>query len=726
MLDDCHQNFFFQIVHESYPDVNTTFDILGRQLAITQTAIKMLGNVPTYPVRSQIEYSYADGTGGDHGISSETISYDFNLDGSFELTRVLDRADRSFGRDMGFTLGTAENHASDQSVSYGYNNAGNVNGVTGAGKVFTYGYAYAQAAGAPRVGVAADPEGAINDFKPYALAAPKHTVIRTYEATRDVLVSIDNKIGTSVSYYIYGVNNLGQRETLNTTGPAFSGLAPNHNWAWQYDALGQITTATCGWDSDLSRTYTFDDIGNRLTATTDSGEDAATTTYTPNSLNQYISINPGTAVTPAYDNDGNLYTDAAVNAIGLGLKFKWDGENRLTAVCKDDEGSTLLASYAYDPIGRRIRKTITSASIQGPSDTAYAYDGWNVVAEYAINGSSATLTQAYTWGLDLSGSLQGAGGVGGLLCIHRGPGTATNGDRTWTDAFYPTFDGNGNVSEYFDKDGTQVAHFEYDPFGRIVNSTGSPENFPYRFSTKPQDFETGLFYYGYRYYNPLTGRWPSRDPISEPGGMNLYGFVGNNGISYVDGDGRINLPGIFIGVGWELTIQITANVASGEDWYKIDVTDVVVAGAIGAFFPGAGDVLKGVTKGLAKQGKAIKAGAKALARAKGNLRKWKLAAKAKAAAEAEAEAWKDVAKIGAGVVAGKVAGKAANAAADAIEEQFQGDCPPEINEDGIVTLPPLYILLDSESGKVIDVSEISLGGRPIDPNNPPPFLIPDP
>ena len=46
-----------------------------------------------------------------------------------------------------------------------------------------------------------------------------------------------------------------------------------------------------------------------------------------------------------------------------------------------------------------------------------------------------------------------------------------------------------------------------------------------------------------------------------------------------------------------------------------------MAGAIGAFFPGAGDVLKGVTKDLAKQGKAIKAGAKALARAKGNLRK---------------------------------------------------------------------------------------------------------
>ena len=515
------------------PDVNTTFDFLGRQLAITQTAIKTVGDVTTHPVQSQIEYGYADGTEGDHAISSETTSYDFDLDGSFDLTRVLDRADRSFGRDMGFTLGTADNH--DQSVSYGYNNAGSVNGVTGAGKVFTYGYAYTQDpdASAPRVGVAAT--GAINDFKPYALAAPEHTVIRTYEATRDVLVSIDNKIGTSVSYYLYGVNNLGQRENLNTTGPAFSDS--DHNWAWHYDALGQLTTATCGWDSTLSRTYTFDDIGNRLTAAADDhdGRGFSTTTYTPNSLNQYASINPGTAVTPTYDDDGNLYADATIHANGFGRKFKWDGENRLTAVCKDDEGSTLLASYAYDPIGRRIRKTIAP----GVSDTAYVYDGWNVVAEYAISGSSATLTQAYTWGLDISGSLQGAGGVGGLLCIHRGPGTA-DGIRTWTDAFYPTFDGNGNVSEYLDKEGVQVAHFEYDPFGQVVYSTGSPGLFTYRFSTKPQDYETGFYYYGYRYYDPLTGRWPSRDPMGEEGGEDLYGFVGNDGVNALDMLGRAN------------------------------------------------------------------------------------------------------------------------------------------------------------------------------------------
>ena len=44
----------------------------------------------------------------------------------------------------------------------------------------------------------------------------------------------------------------------------------------------------------------------------------------------------------------------------------------------------------------------------------------------------------------------------------------------------------------------------------------------------------GVPYYGYRWYDPVTGRWPSRDPIEESGGINLYGFVGNDGVGYID------------------------------------------------------------------------------------------------------------------------------------------------------------------------------------------------
>ncbi len=80
-----------------------------------------------------------------------------------------------------------------------------------------------------------------------------------------------------------------------------------------------------------------------------------------------------------------------------------------------------------------------------------------------------------------------------------------------------------------------VAKYEYDGFGKSLVSTGSHSSvFPHRFSTKPLDSETGLYYYAYRYYDPLTGRWPSRDPIGEEGKINLYGFVGNDALNYFD------------------------------------------------------------------------------------------------------------------------------------------------------------------------------------------------
>ena len=91
---------------------------------------------------------------------------------------------------------------------------------------------------------------------------------------------------------------------------------------------------------------------------------------------------------------------------------------------------------------------------------------------------------------------------------------------------FPTYDGNGNISEYLDSTGAAAAHYEYDPFGRTTVSTGTKwGDFAHRFSTKPIDYPTGLYYYGYRWFDPATGRWPSRDPIEEAGGINLYGLV---------------------------------------------------------------------------------------------------------------------------------------------------------------------------------------------------------
>ena len=77
------------------------------------------------------------------------------------------------------------------------------------------------------------------------------------------------------------------------------------------------------------------------------------------------------------------------------------------------------------------------------------------------------------------------------------------------------------------------------PFGEVVRSTGPMAKAnPFQFSTKYKDDEADLIYYGYRFYNRSTGRWASRDPLDERGGQNVYGFLLNDPISFVDTDGR--------------------------------------------------------------------------------------------------------------------------------------------------------------------------------------------
>jgi RHS repeat-associated protein len=136
--------------------------------------------------------------------------------------------------------------------------------------------------------------------------------------------------------------------------------------------------------------------------------------------------------------------------------------------------------------------------------------------------------RSYVWGSDLSGSIQGAGGVGGLILIRDLPSAIGYCSIA--------YDGNGNVAGLVSMSGgTNRASYEYGPFGEVIRATGSMAKAnPFRFSTKYQDDETDLLYYGYRYYSASNGRWLSRDPIDENGGASLYGFNRNGGMSAVD------------------------------------------------------------------------------------------------------------------------------------------------------------------------------------------------
>lgn len=236
---------------------------------------------------------------------------------------------------------------------------------------------------------------------------------------------------------------------------------------------------------------------------------------------------PASSVSPSYDNEGNLTEDDR-------WQYTWNGENRLVHMesrSEVPEAEMRKLEFYYDWMGRRIGKSVwkkENGVYSSPVERVFVYDDWNVQAEYTVTGSgSLSLDWRYVWGIDISGSARGAGGVGGMLSAHKG-----------MDAYRATYDGNGNTVGWLVlSNGVPGVGYsrikDYDPFGnRIVSEGGmSP---PVGFSTKYEDIETGLYYFGHRFYDPEAGRWLSRDPIEESGGVNLYGFVGNNGVNRWD------------------------------------------------------------------------------------------------------------------------------------------------------------------------------------------------
>jgi RHS repeat-associated protein len=427
------------------------------------------------------------------------------------------------------------------------------------------------------------------------------------------LASVSHAIGSTALSHSYLYNGANQRTRANREDGSY--------WDYAYDTLGQINNAVKRRSDGAARlgqtfAYTYDDIGNRRSATLNN----QTATYTADVLNRYVTrtvpsvvpvlgraaadatvlvnrepttrqdgwfytevaaanttapqyvkldvsgIKPpaGTgpeiaafeqrnaflAQTPetfAYDSDGNLTQDGR-------WTYAWDAENRLVVMEARSEVATLSPAlrlrleFAYDGSGRRIRKQVKTrndSTWTTTTDRRFLYDGWNLIAEFDANATNSTLAlvRSYTWGLDLSGSMQGAGGVGGLLWT-------TFASPATTHAFLA--DGNGNLIASVDAATGLVSHADdYSPFGETIPLAGSRPG-AFGFSSKYTDVETGLLYYGFRYYNPQTGRWPNRDPIDELGfnrlskedsdddsnglqsDTNLYGFVANNPTNDID------------------------------------------------------------------------------------------------------------------------------------------------------------------------------------------------
>ena len=326
-----------------------------------------------------------------------------------------------------------------------------------------------------------------------------------------------NQITTRLTYYgldgIETANSFGLRATEKTSGAAYSnllqlagGLGSYTNYSYS-DRAELSTSCKFQLNADSSageaqanaaRNYVMDAMGNRTADQYGS--------YTPNKLNQYDATPFGSVLT--YDTNGNLQNDGT-------RSYAYDAENRLITVT---QGGSVW-NYKYDYLGRRIEKSGT-----GIVTTRYLYDDWNLIAE--LDGTG-TITRRFVWGLDVSGSFQGAGGVGGLLVI--------DANLSSTSQYYPIYDASHNVLGLYDGNGNVAAAYQYDPFGNLQLAAGSYSAAnPFLSATKYTDAETGLVYYGMRFYSPTMGRFINRDPIEEAGGINLYAFCGNDGVNHAD------------------------------------------------------------------------------------------------------------------------------------------------------------------------------------------------
>jgi RHS repeat-associated protein len=202
----------------------------------------------------------------------------------------------------------------------------------------------------------------------------------------------------------------------------------------------------------------------------------------------------------SYDTKGNL-----TNA-GACCTFAYDAENRMISAAND-------IGFAYDARGWRKSKTLCGTA------TIYVTDADNrELLEY--NGTNGQVIRRYVYGSGIDEAL------------NQVEVANASGSRPRL-TLIP--DIQGSVIGTLDSTGAAVTKTGYKPFGESATATGS-----YRYTGRRIDSESGgLYYYRARHYYPAWGRFIQPDPIGLAGGNNLYAYVDNDPLNFVDPSGEV-------------------------------------------------------------------------------------------------------------------------------------------------------------------------------------------
>jgi RHS repeat-associated protein len=322
-------------------------------------------------------------------------------------------------------------------------------------------------------------------------------------------ISYQNDVTTT---YVYDLRGRPEQMTTSKDGNDLMNLTYNYDatgnilhmknedsssikeeWNYTYDPLDRLLTAAGGPPGETySLSYQYDSTGNRTQLNS--------TIYTYNEMNELLSLSdPGGNSTFTYDIYGNLVSkDDGQNL----WEYSYDCEDRLLSVKKDGQ---VTEEYFYDGDGKRIKK------VDADSDRVYIYGGLNVLFE--VN----TTTQMEA------------------VYIYGPTGQLAKKVNDITE-YYHT-DHLGSTRLVTSENSVTTEEIMYKPFGEQLNETDER----YTYNGKELD-ETGLYYYGARYYNPVIGRFISRDPLTgkkeSPQTLNRYAYCLNNPQRYIDPAGE--------------------------------------------------------------------------------------------------------------------------------------------------------------------------------------------
>lgn len=353
--------------------------------------------------------------------------------------------------------------------------------------------------------------------------------------------------GSSIAY---GYDHIGQLKAANAKESGGTSRL-NEQFGYAYDSANNLNART---NNTLTETFGVNSINELTSATT-----AGTLTAAGNTAQSATSVSVNSQSAATYGdntfattaglnlaNGANTFTtvvqyasatltNITTSQLPTPVAFLYDANGNLTndglrSFSYDDENHLVEAAipglaksdFFYDGLGRRriVQSYVWTGTWTLTNEVHYIYDGKLVVQERDANNN---VLATYDRGLDLSGGLQGASGVGGLLARTDIKGTL----------FYHS-DGVGNVTTLFDKYQTLEARYLYDPYGNIVGKWGAYADVNlYRYSSKEYN-PIGIYDFGGRFYDPNIQRFLNRDPLGEVGGVNLYGYVANNPVNLID------------------------------------------------------------------------------------------------------------------------------------------------------------------------------------------------